>query len=274
MVDIRDAGRCPRGTSGGGNTNSALSNFSKQVVPGPMSNAQQKDARNGRKIRALYICIDVSISMEGAKLQAANAIVPAIISTCRESALADQRTRFSILTFSDGAQVTVPLTRGTSFPELTFSVEGGTNYTALFRELRRVLEADSQRAAAENLEYFKPTVVVITDGNPNCARSEREVAFADLTAASFQERPTISLFGAGPNVRAGTLGAYTSPPGGPIFSTPAGVTAADSLHRFIELLMTSTVTSVAGGAADRGDESFHWDPDAVRDAGLLSVGAS
>ena len=238
-----------------------------------MNDAKREAEAEAKKVLPLYICVDVSVSMAGDKIKAANEIVPAIINTCRENPMVDSRARFSLITFSDEAKVLSALGKGSAMQEQVFKTESGTSYTNLFRKLHEVLEKDYQQVKADQYEYFRPTVFLITDGEPMCRASEREAAFKELTSLSFKRNPNIYVFGVGNEVKAETLKQYTSAKHGRAFLTPSGTDAAESLRTFIEMLMVSTVSS-ASFAADSGSgeaDGFIWDPDAMEDSGLVQV---
>lgn len=199
----------------------------------------------------IYIVVDTSWSMtQDGRIEAANSMVPKVVSTCLDKPMVDQAARFSVIEFSNDAKVVVNLMKGSDMPtDLTLEASGGTSYTNAFQLLRKQIEYDYQRLKGDGFTLYRPCVVFITDGEPICDESERAAAFAELTDPSFARRPNMSVFGVGGEIKPETLKAYVAGKGIAI-ATRDGADSAEALGSMISKLMQSVVSSVTAGAPD------------------------
>lgn len=233
--------------------------------------ALQDDAKY---ILPVYIAVDHSWSMSpqaNNAIDSANELIPTIIDTCIKNPLADERARFSVVGFSDSAEVVSPLARGTNLSPHTFEAFNGTSFTALFRLLRTQLDSDYASLEADGYKVYRPAVFLITDGEPMCDPDEREAAFRVLVGEEYSRRPNLSVFGLGANVPKEVVESYKAGKGR-AFLTNEGTGAAEGLGGFIDILMQSIVnstTKTGGGSADDDGSGFEWDDDALADEDFL-----
>ncbi|GAA2634627.1 hypothetical protein GCM10010399_79100 [Dactylosporangium fulvum] len=140
---------------------------------------------SGAKLLPFYLVIDVSLSMDGRKLAAANDIMPQIIDALAENPILSDKVRFGLIDFSDDAQVRLPLCDlldpNLSLPGL--SVRGGTSYSAAFTTLRHEMEANIAQLKGDGYVVHRPAVWFISDGEPTDSDAAWRRAFADLTTA-------------------------------------------------------------------------------------------
>lgn len=228
--------------------------------------ALQDDAKLALPI---YIAVDHSYSMkENDAIDAANALIPAIIDTCIKNPLADERARFCVIGFNDHAAVVSPLARGTNLAYHTFEASRGTNFSEVFTLLKSQIESDSRTLKADGYRSYRPAVFLITDGEP---LDNPTAAFAALTDPNFSRHPNVSVFGVGAKVTPALVQRYTAHRGRS-FVTSGGATAADALEEFIEILMLSVVSSIAnshGAHAGEADSGFVYVEDAIQDAEFM-----
>lgn len=141
--------------------------------------------QSGAKLLPFYLVIDVSVSMEGAKLNAANDIMPRIVDALAENPILSDKVRFGLIDFSDDAQVQLPLCDlldpDLSLPGL--SVRGTTSYSAAFTTLRHEIEANVAQLKADQYVVHRPTVWFISDGLPTDSTAEWTQAFEELKAS-------------------------------------------------------------------------------------------
>ncbi|MFD0575710.1 vWA domain-containing protein [Dactylosporangium darangshiense] len=129
--------------------------------------------------------VDVSISMQGSKLAAANNILPEIVDALAQQPILSDKVRFGLIDFSDDAGVRLPLCDlldpGLALPGL--SVRGGTSYSAAFTTLRHEMEANIAQLKGDGYVVHRPAVWFISDGAPTDPEPAWRQAFADLTTA-------------------------------------------------------------------------------------------
>lgn len=114
-----------------------------------------------------YLVIDVSYSMSGNKLVAANTIMPEVADSLAINPILNDKIRFGLIDFSDDARVILPLcdvSEQQTLPKL--AVRGGTSYGAVFKLLRRQLEADVAQLRADGYKVHRPAVFFLSDGEP------------------------------------------------------------------------------------------------------------
>jgi uncharacterized protein YegL len=123
---------------------------------------------SGAKLLPFYLVVDVSLSMQGSKLDSANKIMPAIVDALSENPILSDKVRFGLIDFSDDAQVRLPLCDLLD-PNLTLpslSVRGGTSYAAAFQTLQREIDANVAQLKADQYVVHRPAVWFISDGEP------------------------------------------------------------------------------------------------------------
>lgn len=162
----------------------------------------------------IYLVIDVSQSMgwptpSGPDPDAmARGAVPPIVALNREyqalvkelkrSPLIRATAQLSIITFSEDAAVAVPL--GTIDDSYEFFATGRTRFTRAFDLLRRQIEEDMLDLRKQPRSHYRPTVIVLTDGQPDPAHEEELTwpsAHAALVDKSFQFHPHVFAIGFG-----------------------------------------------------------------------------
>lgn len=80
--------------------------------------------------------------------------------------LAKKRTEIMVVTFGGVAHVEIPFTEGRDLQPRTFSASGGTPLGAALNLALDELTAQKQAYKAAGLEYFRPWLFVLTDGQP------------------------------------------------------------------------------------------------------------
>ena len=122
-------------------------------------------ALDGQLVMPFYIVCDVSYSMSDDMPQLNEALQHFRNTILSEPAI-DDVARIAIITFSDGAQIDVPLGRlsETAFPLLR--ARAGTNYGAAFQMLAQTIESDRLRLKSEGYRIYRPCAFFLTDGEP------------------------------------------------------------------------------------------------------------
>lgn len=218
----------------------------------------------GPKVFPIYAVIDLSASMAGEPIDAAEEILPALIDACRQYASLADVLRFSIIVFSDTAQTVVPMC---SYDQAgnpgKFRAMRSTNYGAAFRELRSNIDRDIDNLKLEGHMVFRPSVFFITDGEPTDDAAQRAAAWNALTDTSWRAHPNVVAFGVGPQVKVETVRRYISHHG-QAFVTRDGASAADGLRSIINILVQSVVASV-NDAMGGGNGKLILDTGAIDD---------
>mgnify|MGYP001065100615 CR=1 FL=1 len=156
-----------------------------------------------------YVVMDVSYSMtmghssDGAHetpIQSGNNVIKEVKVALEDSPLLSDKVRFSLIDFSDDAQVVIPMCDLTTVAPQdipTLTARGGTSYAAAFRLMQRQIRQDVAQLKADGHKVHRPAVFFLTDGDPTDSDSEWQATFADLTSPSFKERPNFIPFGVG-----------------------------------------------------------------------------
>lgn len=194
-----------------------------------------------------YLIVDVSFSMMGDKLVAANGILPELAGALAKNPILSDKIRFGVIDFSDDAQVILPLCdlgEQQSLPAL--NVRGGTDYGAAFTMLRKQLEIDVSQLRADGYKVHRPAVFFLSDGEPN---EDWHREFADLTTydastgQGFKWYPTIISLGVDGAVR-DTMREIVHPKGkSKLYMMDDGADAAAAIRGMAEILISSVLAS-------------------------------
>ncbi|MCD2196143.1 VWA domain-containing protein [Actinomycetospora endophytica] len=208
----------------------------------------------GAQLLPFYLVLDVSLSMRGDKLDAANQIMPTIRDTLAENPILADKVRFSVIDFSDDAQVRMPLCdpldEAVDLP--TMKVRGRTSYASAFWLLRSEIESDIKQLKADGFAVFRPAVFFLTDGLPTDKPTVWRDAFADLThwdkqtQQGFRTYPNIIPCGVG-QADPAVLRELIHPAEGAkrmqMYLMEQGGDAARAISAIAEILVSSVVAS-------------------------------
>ncbi|MFY1634751.1 vWA domain-containing protein [Solwaraspora sp. WMMB335] len=210
--------------------------------------------QSGAKLLPFYLVIDVSVSMSSSgKLDAANAIMPAIVDALAQNPILSDKVRFGLIDFSDHAEVRLPLCDLLD-PKLALpalAVRGGTSYGAAFTTLRHEIEANVAQLKADQYVVHRPAVWFISDGEPTDDQSSWRAAFADLTSSKVYP----NFIPCGVDMANTTvLGSLIHPSNGPkqmaLYMMEQGFDPAAAITGIAEILISSMIQSgysLAGG---------------------------
>lgn len=116
------------------------------------------------------LLVDTSSSMEGRSIAELNDGLRAFADTLQADALASKRVEVAILTFSSNVTVVQEFTTVDRFAPPTLRA-GGT--TAMVEGLRQAMEVIEERRGAyraANVQYYRPWLFLVTDGQPTDAQ--------------------------------------------------------------------------------------------------------
>jgi uncharacterized protein YegL len=114
----------------------------------------------------IYLVIDVSSSMSGAPIEAANTGLRDLEAALRADPHALETAYVSIITFESTAQQIYPLTEAGLFKAPAMAASGGTALGAALRKLGECFDKDLRPKAADHPGDWKPLVFLLTDGEP------------------------------------------------------------------------------------------------------------
>lgn len=123
-------------------------------------------AESGQPVMPFYLVFDVSYSMTN-EMNVLNDSLNRLRRAIVSEPSVDDVARISVITFSDDANVVLPLTQLSDAPMPQLAVEGGTCYGAAFTALRTIIEKDSHELKAVGAKVFRPCAFFLTDGEPN-----------------------------------------------------------------------------------------------------------
>jgi uncharacterized protein YegL len=198
------------------------------------------------KILPFYLVIDVSFSMDGAKLASANQVVPRVKDALAMNPILSDKVRFSLLDFSDEANVVLPLCDLLEVPIPTLICRGGTNYSAALRLLRQEIEKDVRQLKNDGFQVHRPAVFFLSDGMPTDEPDEWLAAFGDLTTGDFKQYPNFVPCGVD-QADARTLQQLIHPKTGRkpmrMYLMDKNEQPADAIGKIAEILISSVLSS-------------------------------
>jgi uncharacterized protein YegL len=200
----------------------------------------------GAKLLPFYLVIDVSYSMEGSKLDAANRIIPKIVDALARNPILSDKVRFGLIDFSHDAKVQLPLCDlldpNVVLPSL--GVRGTTSYSAAFTVLRTEIESNVAQLKADQFVVHRPTVWFISDGVPTDDEPVWRKAFTDLTSSrTYPNLIPCGVDSADKNV----MGSLIHPPTGPkpmaLYMMEEDFDPAKAITSMAEILISSMLAS-------------------------------
>jgi uncharacterized protein YegL len=143
----------------------------------------------------VFLLIDVSASMSGGPIDAVNAALPELKTEMLSNPTVGEIARVAVLTFSDEGRTVVPLCdlADADIPEIM--VEGGTNFAAGFRELKRAIDS-GMAALPKGTPVYRPVAFFMSDGE-HMAREDWKPALDQLRDKSWKFAPEVVAFGFG-----------------------------------------------------------------------------
>lgn len=138
---------------------------------------------NQRNIMPFYLLVDESGSMSGSPVDAVNEGLMTIWREIVKEPLVSKMAWVSVISFSDTAEVLVPLTdlqELTSMPGCT--VGEHANYANAFRKLKRVIDDDVKYLLQLEMKVIRPVIFFMSGGEP--ADDDWHEAHAELINGS------------------------------------------------------------------------------------------
>jgi uncharacterized protein YegL len=141
----------------------------------------------------VYLVIDVSASMVNA-IPEVNEAIRSAVSLLESEPLATERVRLSVISFSDTAEVVLPLTRADHIQAPpVLNTQSGTSYGPVLQILRETIAIDVDRLKDDGCRVARPIIFFLTDGQPM-----DKWWLVELKALiDSKYRPTLVAFGVG-----------------------------------------------------------------------------
>jgi uncharacterized protein YegL len=147
---------------------------------------------------ACVVLADVSGSMQGEPIAALERGFAAFTHYVRTETLACKRVEVAVVTFGTVASVLVPMQEARTLAPVQFTAGGTTNLAAGIHLSLDVLEDRKHAYKVAGLQYYRPWILVLTDGKPNVEGFDEAVA--RLNSVESAKGVTVFAVGAGPRV--------------------------------------------------------------------------
>ncbi len=147
---------------------------------------------------ACVVLVDVSGSMQGEPITALERGFAAFTHYLHNETLASKRVEVAVVTFGTVATVLVPMQEARALQPARFTASGTTNMAAGIHLALDIIEDRKYAYKAAGLQYYRPWVLVLTDGKPNIDGFDEAVA--RLNAAESARGVTVFAVGAGSKV--------------------------------------------------------------------------
>jgi uncharacterized protein YegL len=118
------------------------------------------------RIMPMYLVVNTSRSMAGRLVEIGH-VLTALSDELLESPVLGDRVRVSLVTFAENARCVLPLSDLTELTELPALTPGReTRFGPVFQLLGRLTGADSAAHLAAGVSFYRPLVLLVTDGVP------------------------------------------------------------------------------------------------------------
>lgn len=114
----------------------------------------------------VYLLLDTSASMKGEPIESLQKGIDTMIKALRQNPQAIESVYISIITFSNTAQVLIPLTDLGSFQMTDLHATGQTALGAALRLVTDRINSEVKKNTMEQKGDWKPIVFIMTDGVP------------------------------------------------------------------------------------------------------------
>lgn len=140
--------------------------FKKTIVETP---------RNSEQKCLCVLCLDVSASMDGAPIQALNEGVRTFIEAVKKDPVARKRLEVAIITFGSRARVIQEPELVDFFEPPQLKAAGVTAIAEAIRKAIRLIEKRKEFYKQHGINYYRPFIILMTDGEPNDIATRQEV---------------------------------------------------------------------------------------------------
>ena len=142
------------------------------------------------------LLLDVSGSMQGARVDALNEGLRTFKEELNEDSLANKRVEVAIVTFNNDVQIVQDFITADQFEPPTLIAQGLTHTGAAINEALDMIEARKKQYRNNGIAYYRPWVFLITDGEPQ-GESESVVEKAAQRVKNEENNKRVAFFAVG-----------------------------------------------------------------------------
>lgn len=194
---------------------------------------------------ACVLLVDTSSSMSGAPIRELNSGYEKFRGYLTDDELASHRAEVAVVEFNSSAHVAVPMQEGRTLPPYIFSPSGSTSMGAAIDKALNLIDARKAEYQAGGVEYYRPWIVVFSDGNPTDT-DVFEQAVKRLTEVQNRNGVTVFPIGIGQHADMDALGSLSTQRGA---LRLAGVNFS-AFFEWLSRSMSAISDSQAMGASD------------------------
>ena len=143
---------------------------------------------------ACALLLDTSYSMTGHPIDQLNRAFAQFCDEIKADTLAAKRAEIAVITFGGDARLEIPFTEGRDLQPRWLSADGATPMGAALNLALDQLTAQKQAYRQAGLEYFRPWLFVLTDGEPT---DNKEFAAAATRLRQAEVAKSVSVFAIG-----------------------------------------------------------------------------
>ena len=225
---------------------------------------ERTDPAEGQLVMPFYLLCDVSASMSR-DIHALNDGVRRLRRAIVVEPVVDDVVQICLMTFSDTAEIIMPLGQMSEREVPMLRPGGGTNYGAAFRELARAIGQDRASLSVQGYKIYRPCAFFLTDGMPNDRDWHRTftntLTYDRRTGTGMKSHPIFVPFG----FRAAqeeVLAQLAYPPGRAKWYHSKDTTIEQSLNGVLEIIMLTVINS--GRTAGAGQPTITPPPPPLR----------
>jgi uncharacterized protein YegL len=148
------------------------------------------------RVACVVLC-DVSSSMNGEPLAALERGFEAFVHYLHNDTLASKRVEVAVVTFGSAATVLVPMQEARLLQPAGFTASGTTNMAAGIHLALDIIEDRKYAYKAAGLQYYRPWILILTDGKPNVDGFDEAV----VRLNSVESARGVTVFGVGAGSR-------------------------------------------------------------------------
>lgn len=142
------------------------------------------------------LLLDVSGSMQGARVDALNEGLRTFKEELNEDSLANKRVEVAIVTFNNDVQIVQDFVTADQFEPPTLIAQGLTHTGAAINEALDMIEARKKQYRNNGIAYYRPWVFLITDGEPQ-GESDSVVEKAAQRVKNEENNKRVAFFAVG-----------------------------------------------------------------------------